>query len=484
MGVAFSRSSAPEAVRGVHASQYQAGILVAPPQLPAHAPVLDVAHPVEVGGVPALGEDGGPALLHRLDGRPGQRLDPHEPLRRQARLDDGPAPLAEPDAQGVRLLGDEQPLRGEVLEHTGTRLEAVEPGVRPGGLGGPCGLVEDGDHLQRVPQPGLVVVEVVRRGHLHHPGAELRVHQGGVGDDRNLPLQQRQDDRLADQIPVARVVRVHRHRGVAEHRLRAGGGHGQEPVLPLHRVADLPDGPLPLLVLHLEVAERGPAVRAPVDQPAGAVEQPLLVQTDEHLQHRPRAALVHGEARAAPVEARPQVLVLLLDAGAVALLPLPDAAHELRPAEVVAGLSLGLLQLPLDHHLGGDAGVVHPRLPQGVEPAHPVPADEDVLQGGGERMPDVQRPGDVGWRQDDAVRRLARRGFRPEAAGGFPAPVPARLHLRRLVGLRKSLLIVLGHTRVEGLFSLFRPARASSARRFRERSSPRAGGQLPRRSSR
>ena len=53
---------------------------VAPPQLARDAPVADVAHPVEVGLRPALGDELGLALLDRLDGRLGQRLHLHEPL--------------------------------------------------------------------------------------------------------------------------------------------------------------------------------------------------------------------------------------------------------------------------------------------------------------------------------------------------------------------------------------------------------------------
>ena len=50
-------------------------------------------------------------------------------------------------------------------------------------------------------------------------------------------------------------------------------------------------------------------------------------------------------------------------------LPLPDALDEGVAAEVVAGLAVGG-QLPLDHHLGRDAGMVGARLPQRVAAAH------------------------------------------------------------------------------------------------------------------
>ena len=76
---------------------------------------------------------------------------------------------------------------------------------------------------QVVPLADLEVVRVVRRGHLDRAGAERRVDVL-VGDDRDPPAGQRQLDLGADQVLVALVVGVHRHRGVAEHRLGPGGG--------------------------------------------------------------------------------------------------------------------------------------------------------------------------------------------------------------------------------------------------------------------
>ena len=47
-------------------------------------------------------------------------------------------------------------------------------------------------------------------------------------------------------------------------------------------------------------------------------------------------------------------------------LPLPDALEELLAPHLAAAGLLALHQLPLDHHLRGDAGMVGARLPQHV----------------------------------------------------------------------------------------------------------------------
>src|SRR5512137_308809 len=66
------------------------------------------------------------------------------------------------------------------------------------------------------------------------------------------------------------------------------------------------------------------------------------------------------------------------------------------PAEVVAALLLGPLQLLLHHHLRGDAGVVGAGEPHGVVAGELLPADQHVLQRGGQRVAEVERAGDVG----------------------------------------------------------------------------------------
>src|SRR5690606_7646375 len=74
-----------------------------------------------------------------------------------------------------------------------------------------------------------VVVEVVRAGGLRRAGAEVRIRIV-AGDDRDqaavLPGADRDLAQLADDGRIARIVRVHRHGAVAQHRFRARGGDG------------------------------------------------------------------------------------------------------------------------------------------------------------------------------------------------------------------------------------------------------------------
>src|SRR6185436_18688988 len=89
---------------------------VAPPELAADDPVPDVPHPLEVGLAPALRHEDDAAVLHRLDGGLGQRLDLDEPLAGQPRLHHRSAALAVAERDLVRLRLDQQPLLLELRD--------------------------------------------------------------------------------------------------------------------------------------------------------------------------------------------------------------------------------------------------------------------------------------------------------------------------------------------------------------------------------
>ena len=173
----------------------------------------------------------------------------------------------------------------------------------------------------------------------------------------------------------------------------------------------------------------------PVDDPLGAVDQAVVVHPLEDGLHRPGQPRVHGEALARPVHAVAEAAHLAEDPAAGLLLPLPDPLDERLPTEVVPGEAL-LGQLPLDHVLGGDAGVVHARQPERVVALHAAAAGQRVHQRVLEGMAEVQRAGDVGRRDDDAERRLV---GRLRSAGREVAPLDPPL-VERPLYLRRNVL--------------------------------------------
>ena len=412
---------------------------MAPPELAADAPVLDVAHPLEVGLGPVVGHEADRAALDRVDRRAGERFHPHVPLVGEIGLDHRVGSVAARNAEAVLLDLLEQPEQFEFGHDAPARLEAVET---PEALGHRVverrGRREDVDQGEPVPLSDGVVVEIVRRGDLDAARAEL-----GAGvvvrDERDLALRQRQPQRPADQPRVAPVARVHRDRHVAEHRLRAGGRDDHVAVAVGERIPQVPERAVFLFLQHLEIGDCGQQHRIPVDQPLAAVDHALVVQADEHFGDRLRQALVHRETVARPRDRCPEPTQLVRDRATGFRLPFPDALDEGLTREVGA-LPPFRSELTFDHHLRRDPGVVGARLPQRRIAAHPVVARQGVHHRVLERMPHVQRAGHVRRRNDDAVPRTrpgARCGgaARLEPAGALPALVETPLDVLRRVNL-------------------------------------------------
>src|SRR3990172_4320314 len=80
--------------------------LMAPPDLPGDAPILNLLHPAEIIVGPSLGNEPDLAVAHRLNRRMGQRMargiDADKPLRREVGFHDRPAAVT--GAERVRML--------------------------------------------------------------------------------------------------------------------------------------------------------------------------------------------------------------------------------------------------------------------------------------------------------------------------------------------------------------------------------------------
>ena len=238
---------------------------------------------------------------------------------------------------------------------------------------------------------------------------------------------------------VAFVFLVDRDRGIAQHRLRTGRGHGDELIRANHGIANLEQLALDLFVLDLEIGNRRLAPRTPVDDVLAAINQSFFIQADENLAHGAGKPVVHGEVFAVPIDRRAQPLHLVENRAAVVLLPFPDALDE-RLAPQIAALLAFRRQLPLHHHLGSDAGVVGAGQPQRQKSAHAMPAHDDVHLRLVEHVAHVQAPGNVRRRKQQREHRprlsRRRRGHGKKLLRD-PVLGPARFNRARLVRFRQ-----------------------------------------------
>ena len=294
------------------------------------------------------------------------------------------------------------------------RLEAVEADERFTGerVHGAVGIhnVDDG---QLVPLADVEVRLVVRGRDFQHAGAESEIHVV-VANDRDELFRvgnldgQRTANLLADEMRVARILRIHGDGGVAGNGLGTRGGDGQERAgLLRHLHFEVIHRPVLRLHLHLLVGERSERSGAPVDHAFTAIDQALFIKVHKDPLHTLRVVLIHGEALALPVAGAAEFLELLDDDAAVLVLPLPDFLQKFLAPEVVAMADDTLLfQRALDDGLRGDAGVIGAGKPKHFLALHARAAGEDVLDGIVQDVAEGQDAGDIRRRDDDGIRGL------------------------------------------------------------------------------
>ena len=403
---------------------------MAPPELPRDAPVANALEPLGVVVAPTLGDEAEGPVAILLERGTGQGLHADEPLIGEPRLDHGVAAIAVAHRVAVGLDLLEQARRLELRHHAAPRVEAVEA-LEPVRRreADPCLGRHDVDGGEAVAAADLEVGRIVRRRHLHGPGAEGRVH-GIVGHDGHQPMDHRQPELATDQVAVALVLGVHGHRRVPQHRLRTRGGHRDVPAPVGERVAEMPDLPVRLFLFRFLVGEGGEAARAPVDDVVAAVDESRLVERDERLAHGPREVLVQREVGAAPVGGGADGLELLENGGAGLAHITPDALDERLATDVEPGEAL-LREQALDHVLRRDAGMVGARDPEHPPSAHPLEPDQHVLHGVVETVTHVERGRDVGRRHHHDVGSTGARGR--EQAALLPPGVEGGLDGGRIV---------------------------------------------------
>ena len=192
--------------------------LVAPPELARDAPGLDVLEPVEVGLLPVLrarswvspsrtaaiaGSASGFASTYHWSVRHGsidhaRAVAVRDGVRRAARSSRASPRSSIIATMRLRASKRSRPCSARSPSRLG--IASARPGTPRCRRASTLRLgVEDVDRRQLVPPADLEVVEVVRGRDLDRAGALLGIGVF-VGDDRDAPADQRQDDVLADQI--------------------------------------------------------------------------------------------------------------------------------------------------------------------------------------------------------------------------------------------------------------------------------------------
>ena len=222
------------------------GNAVAPPELARDAPGLDVAHPGEERVLPLLRHEFGAALLPppRSPAWPARRrcsTTASSAAARSARRRDrraapdacaarsSPAVPSRSSSATIALRAAKRSLpssartnAGSATPSTARRRRSISASVTRAsgpasiGIGSPCRWPTSKSLKSCA---GVIFTAPVPFSGSEYSSAMIGMRRPTSG---SIAM-------LADQVPIARIVRMHRDRGVAQHRLRPRGRHRDEP---------------------------------------------------------------------------------------------------------------------------------------------------------------------------------------------------------------------------------------------------------------
>ena len=295
-------------------------------------------------------------------------------------------------------------------------------------------VIQHADDLQIVTQTDFKVVRIMRRCHLDATGTEVHFSVI-IGNDGNFFIHKRQNHILADDIPVALIVRIDANAAVTEHRLRTGRSDDNLSRSVCQGITDMPQMTGLIHILNLRVGQCRYAMRTPVDNTASFINQPLFIQVDKHFTNRRRAALVHRKTGALPVTGSAELLLLLDNAVAVLALPVPDLFQKFFAAKIITRNAV-LTQNLFNLDLRSNTGMIHAGNPQSGITLHPLETNQNVLKRRVHRMTHVKLTGNVGRGHYNGKRLFIRISFGVKVSAVVPELINPGFHILRIIDFR------------------------------------------------
>ncbi|MBA7698150.1 hypothetical protein ES703_106825 [subsurface metagenome] len=166
---------------------------VAPPNLPRYTPVPNIVHPFIIDAFPIRRYYLCSAFFHSSDGLFSKRAYFDKPLLGKKRFDHGLTPVTVSYRVPVRFRLFKQARFLQVLDNFFTALKSVHTFVRTCQLVHSTVVIKNPYAFQAMCVTYLKVIEVMGRRNLQGTGTKLPIHIGII-DNRNRPVEHRQDD--------------------------------------------------------------------------------------------------------------------------------------------------------------------------------------------------------------------------------------------------------------------------------------------------
>ncbi len=212
----------------------------------------------------------------------------------------------------VILHFNQSAFRLKILNDLFAAFIAVHTAVFAPALGNMAVIRHNIYDLQIMTEADFIVIRIMRGCDLYNAGAELNVHII-IGNNRNLSVHDRQNQRFADDILIAVIIWIYGNRRIAEHGLRPCGGKLNIAAAIFKRITQMPEMACLILVLHFRVRNRGFAVRAPVYHSFALIDQTFIVEIYKDFLNGFGTAFVHRETFPVPITGRAHFFKLFYD---------------------------------------------------------------------------------------------------------------------------------------------------------------------------
>ncbi len=168
-----------------------------------------------------------------------------------------------------------------------------------------------------MPFPHLKIIKIMRRRNLDRPRSVLRIRVF-IRNDRNRPIRQRQLYQPPDNILIPFIFRIDRHRHISKNRLRPRRTYNNLALLEIARIIyhvfwlryyfirDIPQFPIFVNMLHLNIRKRRLMLRAKVHQFLPPVDHPIIPHLLKRLIHSRNYILIQRKCQIRPRAACPQ----------------------------------------------------------------------------------------------------------------------------------------------------------------------------------
>mmetsp|Transcript_4518 Transcript_4518/g.16509 ORF Transcript_4518/g.16509 Transcript_4518/m.16509 type:complete len:226 (-) Transcript_4518:1106-1783(-) len=223
-----------------------------PPELTAHAPVVNVLEPVEPNLLVSLRYDLHLAVFHGIDTLLGHSVHLHKPLSGDQGLDNFSSSLRARNSLHVWLDLNRHSCLLHVLPQLLTRLKPVQPLIFTSILVKRSVKVHDVDSRKRVLLANLVIVRIMSRSNLEASSSKLHVDVC-IRDDRDLSVLERNFNLLSDELLVSLVLWVDTNCSISQDGLRSSSSNRKKSVLVCKLIFEKKELSFLLAVLNLKI---------------------------------------------------------------------------------------------------------------------------------------------------------------------------------------------------------------------------------------